>query len=140
MELAIEQAKLCTSVETAFSVGAVLVKNNEILSVGYSREIEGNTHAEQCCLLKLGDLKDAQGATIYSTMEPCGKRLSGNVPCANLIVNAGIIRVVQGVKEPETFVGESIGTNILGNAGIAVEYLPGYEEQCLAANKHLAAK
>lgn len=59
--------------------------------------------------------------------EPCGKRLSGNVPCANLIVDAGIRRVVQGVREPETFVGESIGTLVLKKAGIMVEYLSGYE-------------
>ncbi|KAJ3325917.1 DRAP deaminase [Boothiomyces sp. JEL0866] len=140
MQLAIAEAKKCISTETAFNVGAVLVKNNEILSLGYSREIEGNTHAEQCCLLKLKDVDDANGATIYSTMEPCGKRLSGNVPCAYLIVKAGINRVVQGIKEPETFVGDSIGTKILKEAGVVVEYLTGFEDQCLAVNHHLVDK
>lgn len=68
MELAIQEAQKCISTETAFNVGAVLVKDNRTLSVGYSREIEGNTHAEQCCLLKLKDTNDAKGATIYTTM------------------------------------------------------------------------
>jgi pyrimidine deaminase RibD-like protein len=138
MNLAIEQAQKAIPTSGAFNVGACLVSNNyTILSTGYSREMSGNTHAEECCFLKLGDFELARGSTIYTTMEPCGKRLSGKTCCAKWIIHAGVRRVVQGVKEPPNFVGESIGTRLLTDAGVIVDYLPGYEDQCLAPNKHL---
>ncbi|KAJ3326673.1 DRAP deaminase, partial [Kappamyces sp. JEL0680] len=96
MQLAIAQAGRCVPLPSAFSVGACLVSPaGTVLATGYSRELPGNTHAEECCLLKLADRSLAKGATIYSTMEPCGKRLSGNRCCALLIIEAGIARVVQ---------------------------------------------
>ena len=33
-------------VDTAYCVGCVIVKNNVVISTGYSRELPGNTHAE----------------------------------------------------------------------------------------------
>jgi pyrimidine deaminase RibD-like protein len=69
MEMAIECANKCVPVESAFNVGAVLVDSNGVvLSTGYSRELPGNTHAEECCLLKLSNLESARNCTIYSTM------------------------------------------------------------------------
>jgi pyrimidine deaminase RibD-like protein len=138
MELAIEQSKKCIQSKGAFNVGAVLVdRNGMILATGYSREIPGNTHAEECCFLKLLGNMDAIGGTIYSSMEPCGQRLSGKICCAELIINAQLKRVVQGVREPPTFVGTSVGTQILQNAGIEVDFLVGYEKECLDTNRHL---
>jgi len=82
MELAISEAARCTLVLTAYSVGAVLVDDptdlNSLFVTGYSREIEGNTHAEQCCILKMNSpLRES--AALFTTMEPCNLRLSGNV-------------------------------------------------------------
>ncbi|KAI8897655.1 cytidine deaminase-like protein [Globomyces pollinis-pini] len=134
---AIEEAKKCVSVTGAFNVGAILTKNNVILTRGYSRELPGNTHAEECCLLKLSNLETARGCVIYSTMEPCGERLSKSTCCAELILHAGIIRVVQGVKEPNTFIRNSVGTQLMIDGGIKVEYLPGFEDECLKVNQHL---
>jgi pyrimidine deaminase RibD-like protein len=134
MRLAIQEANRCIPSEGAFSVGAVLVLQGDILATGYSREIEGNTHAEECCFLKVSECR---GATIYTTMEPCGQRLSGKTSCAQRILDAGIHRVVQGIQEPPNFVGQSIGTKILLEGGVQVDYLPGFEEACLAPNLHL---
>ncbi|KAG0044136.1 hypothetical protein BGZ83_010631 [Gryganskiella cystojenkinii] len=68
MNLAIEQANLSIPVPSGYCVGAVLVKEThqdlnpsevpvadrfQVLATGYSRELPGNTHAEECCLLKL---------------------------------------------------------------------------------------
>lgn len=102
MQRAIQQAHRCSSVSSAYSVGAVLVRRKmvsqqrqeaghswindwEMISEGFSREIEGNTHAEECCILKAQDIltrsahnNKAHPFTIYTTMEPCSKRLSGN--------------------------------------------------------------
>jgi pyrimidine deaminase RibD-like protein len=137
MKIAIEQANKCIPTQGAFNVGACLVLNNKIVTIGYSRELPGNTHAEQCCLLKLSNMEVARGATMYTTMEPCGKRLSGNTCCAKRILDAGITRVVQGIKEPTTFIGESMGTAMLLQGGVVVDYLKGFETQCLEPNNHL---
>lgn len=137
MDIAISEAVKAAETCSAFSVGAVLVLNGEEISRAHSREIEGNTHAEECCLLKLQNRKLAQNATIYSTMEPCGRRLSGNTCCAKLIIEAGISKVVFGCIEPETFVGKSAGMKMLVDAGIEVIYLKEYEQAALDVNKHL---
>ena len=59
---ALEQVCLSPLAHTKFCVGAVLVDadKNEILSTGYSMELPGNTpvdpgntHAEQCCFIKV---------------------------------------------------------------------------------------
>jgi pyrimidine deaminase RibD-like protein len=137
MRLAIVEASKSEQIKSAYCVGAILVKNNRIFATGFSREIHGNTHAEQCCLLKLSSMTTAIGATIYSTMEPCGVRLSGNVCCATLIINAKISRVVIGVLEPINFVGVAVGNKMLIDAGIEVVRLSGFEEECQRPNKHL---
>jgi pyrimidine deaminase RibD-like protein len=140
MRLAITQSNKPEPTESAFNVGAILVKNNRVFSTGYSREISGNTHAEQCCLLKLSSIGTASGATLYSTMEPCGLRLSGNVCCATLIINAKISRVVIGLLEPIHFVGVAVGNQMLIDAGIEVVRLSGFEEECQRPNKHLESQ
>ncbi|KAJ2758822.1 DRAP deaminase, partial [Coemansia nantahalensis] len=87
MRAAIECAKKCASVDSAYNVGAVIADaEGEVLSTGYSRQLPGNTHAEQCALEALGALEErgmlaSAGAALYTTMEPCSKRLSGNAPC-----------------------------------------------------------
>lgn len=53
MRAAAEASRLCTPSPGAYSVGAVLVSPDGItLATGYSRELPGNTHAEECCLVK----------------------------------------------------------------------------------------
>ncbi|KAI8805405.1 cytidine deaminase-like protein [Cladochytrium replicatum] len=139
MRAALDQAWKCVPSESAYSVGALLVdpKSNTVLATGFSREIPGNTHAEECALLKLADPSLARGSTCYSTMEPCGERLSGKTPCANLLVAAGVARVVVGIREPPFFVPSCIGTDLLRDSGIVVDYIQGMDDECLAPNKHL---
>ncbi|EDN95530.1 hypothetical protein SS1G_11408 [Sclerotinia sclerotiorum 1980 UF-70] len=69
-------------------------------------------------------------------MEPCAKRLSGNVSCLERILRLGetgkgIQKVVVGVKEPEKFVGENEGRRKLEDAGIEVLLVEGLEEEIL---------
>ena len=60
MILALKEARKCLPKPTGFSVGCVLVAPLEgeqlVLSTGYSRELEGNTHAEANALAKTRDL------------------------------------------------------------------------------------
>jgi pyrimidine deaminase RibD-like protein len=119
------QAAKCAPVSTAYSVGAVLVGAGGagVLATGFSREVPGNTHAEEVALLKLreaGRNAAAAGATLYCSMEPCSRRLSGKRPCAALLVEAGVARVVVAISEPPTFVADCSGLADLRAAGVQV--------------------
>eukprot|EP01050_Picozoa_sp_SAG11_P009624 SAG11_NODE_919_length_6545_cov_5.571052_2_plen_157_part_00 len=92
----------------------------QIISTGFSRELPGNTHAEECALAKLAERGvDPAGCDLYSTMEPCSVRLSGNTPCCPRIIDARIKRVFVGAMEPARFV-ECEGVRQLQDAGIEV--------------------
>ncbi|KAJ5317093.1 hypothetical protein PENANT_c029G07121 [Penicillium antarcticum] len=146
---------------TNFRVGALLLSRQDndpifaddrILSTGYTMELAGNTHAEQCCFSNYAavhKVADDQISTIlpaeagrklimYVTMEPCGKRLSGNAPCAQRIARTteggreGVHKVYFGVKEPKTFVGESEGCRMMTEAGIEWEHVSGLEREILS--------
>ncbi|KAK9316791.1 cytidine deaminase-like protein [Lipomyces starkeyi] len=155
MTLALEEAKKCVPTPTAFCVGAVIVlpkgapRNTTdkgsllpiyfhaldiIISTGYSRELPGNTHAEQCSLDKLADniRPPPKSAVIYTTMEPCSERLSGNVPCVDRIIGSGIFKSVKvGVIEPDTFIKNNVGKQKLDAAGIQYVLVSGLEKECL---------
>ncbi|RDW90714.1 putative DRAP deaminase [Aspergillus mulundensis] len=154
-------AEQAPSLPTNFRVGALLVSRedgdimtaqDETLATGYTMELPGNTHAEQCLLSKYASthsvpdervsevLPDTPGRklVLYVTMEPCGKRLSGNLPCVQRIIQTrqngrrGIEKVYFGVKEPTTFVGESEGCRMLTEAGIEWRVVQGLEKEILA--------
>ncbi|GME47411.1 CMP/dCMP deaminase zinc-binding protein [Neofusicoccum parvum] len=150
MRLALAEAKKSPPKPSNFCVGAALVdeSNGAILATGYTLELEGNTHAEQCALQKyaashnlsedrVGEVLPEQ-TVIYTTMEPCGKRLSGNLPCVERIIRTkaggkgGIKKVYLGVKEPEKFVGENVGRSKLEESGIQCIHIPGLETDILA--------
>ncbi len=145
MGYALSRAELSPPKPTNFRVGACIVDadKNNVLATGYTLELEGNTHAEQCCLLKLakkhGVSEDQLGGelpsntVLYTTMEPCNKRLSGNAPCTERILRLGgaIKTVYVGVKEPEKFVGENEGRTRLEEAGITVLHVCGLEAKIL---------
>lgn len=149
MEHALRLARKSPPRPTNYCVGAVIVdqSTNAILADGYTLELEGNTHAEQCCLMKLSEkykvpeeqLKDVLPRTLalYTTVEPCSKRLSGNTPCAQRILRlAGVIDVVYvGVMEPKKFVEENTGRDALERAGVRFEHVSGLEEEILRVAK-----
>ncbi|KAK3842749.1 MAG: cytidine deaminase-like protein [Linnemannia gamsii] len=180
-----------------------------VVATGYSRELPGNTHAEECCLLKLaslgadtgsrddyfesddeseevkknvkgvdggageegGSIAGARGASgcnngcgsgqynttnsnnmnggrklksrrkwiMYSTMEPCSTRLSGNRSCSDRLIASGIRQVYVGVREPDHFVKTVVGVENMVEKGIEVIHIPGLEEECLAPNRHVLA-
>ena len=138
MQLALDEAAKCTPTPSAFCVGAVIVDNQgNLLATGYSRELEGNTHAEANAIDKLlidndNDATRLQGSDIYTTMEPCSVRLSGNVPCTRRILESGIARVFLGTVEPDDFV-KCEGVQQLKDAGVQVYTVQGFTEQCLEA-------
>lgn len=140
LALVCEPASLCPPSETAFSVGAVVVAaDGTELARGYSRESNPHDHAEQGALAKLsaGDARRSS-ATIYSSLEPCAKRASRpRRPCAQLIQDAGLHRVVTAWSEPDTFVTAAAGTEVLEATGVTVILLPEYANAAQAPNRHL---
>jgi pyrimidine deaminase RibD-like protein len=140
MRRAIELAWRCPPSETAYSVGAVIVAaDGSEISRGFSREDDPVVHAEESALGKLppGDPRLA-GATIYSTLEPCSHRRSRPRTCTELIIAAGLRRVVIAWREPDLFVADGRGEELLAQAGLEVAELPGLAELAAAPNRHLA--
>ncbi|GAB7350321.1 hypothetical protein MBLNU459_g0955t2 [Dothideomycetes sp. NU459] len=150
MRLALLEAQKSPPKPTNYCVGALLVSPSSavpVLATGYTLELPGNTHAEQCAFAKFaessGVSEDQIGAILpedtilYTTMEPCNLRLSGNMPCVDRILltqacsNKGIRKVFIGVKEPEKFVGENGGRRKLEDNGIEVVHISGMEDEIL---------
>ncbi|MFI8531712.1 dihydrofolate reductase family protein [Streptomyces aquilus] len=140
LRLACELATLCPPSRTAFSVGAVVVAaDGTELARGYSREGDDPVvHAEEAALAKI-DAHDPRlaSATVYSSLEPCARRASRPAPCARLILDAGVRRVVTAWREPDTFVTAADGNGLLVAHGVGVVVLPEYEERAKAPNEHL---
>ncbi|MGW7261121.1 dihydrofolate reductase family protein [Streptomyces sp. NPDC054834] len=140
LRIACELAALCPPSETAFSVGAVVVAaDGTELARGHSREGDDPVvHAEEAALAKIRpDDPRLAGATVYSSLEPCARRASRPAPCARLILDAGIRRVVTAWREPDTFVTGADGSGLLAAGGVDVVVLPEYEEAAKAPNRHL---
>jgi diaminohydroxyphosphoribosylaminopyrimidine deaminase/5-amino-6-(5-phosphoribosylamino)uracil reductase len=133
---AIDLSGKCPPTEKAFSVGAIIVgANNELISSGFSRERSPSEHAEELAIIKAKELdKHLNGATIYSSLEPCNPRLSGKTSCTDLIIASGITKVVFALHEPPTFV-TCTGTQHLKAAGITVIVLNHLAELFKAKNK-----
>lgn len=118
MRAAIEAAKVNLG-KTAPNpvVGCVLVKDGVILASGATAP-GGRPHAEDQALQRAGGA--ARGATAYVTLEPCGARSSGGTSCSELLVAAGVTRVVVACDDPSPF-ASGRGSERLAAAGVAVE-------------------
>ncbi|MGH3865709.1 MAG: deaminase [Pseudonocardiaceae bacterium] len=140
MRLAIELAHQCPPSPGAFSVGAVIVdENGAEISCGHSRETDSHVHAEESALAKLAsDDPRLKAATIYSTLEPCSQRKSRPRTCTQLILAAGIPRVVMAWREPSLFVADCQGYELLVNAGVTVVEISDLAEEAKAPNSHLS--
>ena len=159
---AIRLSRYCPPSATAFSVGAVLIgADGTVLSTGFSREWDPADHAEEVALARLG-LADQgvagsgvrwsgmaangaadsgsgpnlDGATLYSSLEPCAARASRPTPCADLIIASGIGRVVIAWREPPIFVPGG-GAARLRMAGLTVKVIPELAGAARAVNAHL---
>jgi pyrimidine deaminase RibD-like protein len=141
---AISLSRRCPPSRTAFSVGAILVSaGGAALATGYSREGSPRDHAEEAALANLGPAASGPAArpglaaaTLYSSLEPCRARASRPRPCTELIIEAGIGRVVIAWLEPPVFVPGG-GATVLREAGITVVEIPGLAAAARAVNASL---
>lgn len=97
-------------------VGCVLVRDGEIVGEGWHARA-GEGHAEVNALAQAGER--ARGATAYVTLEPCS-HTGKTPPCADALINAGVVRVVAAMQDPNPLVAGQ-GLARLQQAGIQVE-------------------
>lgn len=146
MERALALARKSPPKPTNFRVGAILVnlEDGSVTSDGYTLELEGNTHAEECCLLKLAqqhstseeglsEVMAGRPHALYTTVEPCSKRLSGKLPCVERVLRqrSWITKVFVGVREPDTFVKQNTGHGMLEEARVEFIHVEGLETEIL---------
>lgn len=96
-------------------VGAIVVKNNRIIGQGF-HEKAGLPHAEVLALEEAG--KNAKGATLYVTLEPC-THFGRTPPCVDRIIQSKIKEVVIGMVDPNPL-NNGKGIQILNNHKIKV--------------------
>jgi diaminohydroxyphosphoribosylaminopyrimidine deaminase/5-amino-6-(5-phosphoribosylamino)uracil reductase len=132
---AIDLSRCCPPSRTAYAVGAIIVAaDGEVLAAGYSRETSPHDHAEEVALAKLGPAPPGLGgATLYSSLEPCRFRSSRPRPCAELIIEAGLRRVVIAWLEPPVLAAGG-GAAMLREAGVTVVEIPGLAAEARAVN------
>jgi diaminohydroxyphosphoribosylaminopyrimidine deaminase/5-amino-6-(5-phosphoribosylamino)uracil reductase len=98
-------------------VGALLVKNGEILAEGY-HALFGGPHAEAEALSRLQP-GAAKGSTLYVNLEPC-VHFGKTPPCTDELIRAGVKRVVVGATDPNPLVAGR-GIHKLKQAGVEVQ-------------------
>ena len=88
-------------------VGCVIVKDNTIISEGYTSPY-GGAHAEVNAINAVKDKSLLLNATLYVTLEPCA-HYGKTPPCVNLILKHKIPEVIIGIEDPnEKVAGKSI--------------------------------
>ena len=107
-------------------VGAVIVHNDTIIGEGYHIRC-GEAHAEVNAVRSVKDESLLKESTIYVSLEPCSHH-GKTPPCADLIINKGIPRVVVGCQDPFSLVA-GLGIAKLREAGIEVK-VGVLEEEC----------
>ena len=128
-------------------VGAVLVYNGEgreakgerVLAEGW-HEKYGEGHAEVNCFrnyeLKIKNYElpavDLKNCTLFVSLEPCS-HYGKTPPCAKLIIEKGVGRVVVGMLDPNPLVAGK-GVQMLRDAGIEV-VVGVMEKECRELNK-----
>ena len=101
------------------AVGCLIVADGRIVGRGWTQR-GGRPHAEAMALAEAG--QRARGATAYVTLEPCAHRSARGPACSDLLVEAGLARLVVGVTDPDPRTSGS-GMARLREAGIAVDLL-----------------
>jgi pyrimidine deaminase RibD-like protein len=133
---AVALAWRCPPSATAFSVGALVVgADGTVLAEGWSRRSDPHDHAEEAALATLDEVPP--GSTVFTSLEPCSARASRPRTCTELILAAGIARVVFAWREPALFV-DCDGAERLRAAGVEVVECPELADAAREPNRHLS--
>ena len=80
------------------NVGCVFVKDGRVVGRGWTQP-GGRPHAEAMALVQAGE--KSRGATCYVTLEPCAHVSPRGPACSDLLVGAGVARVVIALGDPD---------------------------------------
>lgn len=97
------------------AVGCILVRDGRVIGRGWTAA-GGRPHAEAMALAAAG--QQARGACAYVTLEPCAHTSERGPACADLLIDAGLARVVIGAQDPDPRT-DGAGKARLEAAGIA---------------------
>jgi len=118
MRAALDLARLGRGlVEPNPMVGAVVVKDGQIVAKGWHRRF-GGPHAEAEAIAAATPAQ-LQGATVYVTLEPCCHLNKKTPPCAQALIAAKVARVVAAIEDPDANVSGR-GLSMLRSAGVSV--------------------
>ena len=112
-------------------VGCIIVYRDKIIGTGY-HQVYGENHAEVNAINSVEDKSLLNDSTLYVTLEPC-VHFGKTPPCANLIVQSKIPRVVIGSLDTFSEVNGK-GIEALREAGVTVKTSV-LEGECRALNK-----
>lgn len=112
-------------------VGCVITHKGKIIGEGY-HELFGGPHAEVNAIRSVAEPELLKESTLYVTLEPCA-HFGKTPPCANLIIQKEIPRVVVGCGDPFSEVNGK-GVQLLRNAGVEV-ITDVLHEECRIINK-----
>lgn len=99
------------------NVGCVIVRDGSVVGRGWTQP-GGRPHAEAMALAAAGER--TRGATVYVTLEPCAHISPRGPTCSDLLVQAGVARVVAALGDPDPRTAGA-GMARLRAAGVAVE-------------------
>lgn len=106
-------------------VGAVVVKDGQVIGEGYHAEL-GGLHAERAALVDCYERGESPaGATMYVTLEPCAHE-GRQPPCVEALLEAELARVVIASEDPSEK-ASGRGPGILRDGGIEVAFAAGEE-------------
>lgn len=108
------------------NVGCVIVKDGIVLGEGRTQD-GGRPHAEAQALEQAGE--QARGATAYVSLEPCAHVSARGPACADLLVEAGVTRVVAALTDPDP---RTNGEGLRRLAAAGVETEAGVESEAAA--------
>jgi diaminohydroxyphosphoribosylaminopyrimidine deaminase / 5-amino-6-(5-phosphoribosylamino)uracil reductase len=106
------------------SVGCVIVRDNRVVGRGWTQP-GGRPHAEAAAVAMAGGA--ARGATAYVTLEPCAHLSDRGPACADVLINAGVARVVVALADPDPRT-DGAGLHRVNAAGIAISVGVGAEQ------------
>jgi pyrimidine deaminase RibD-like protein len=121
MERAVALARECVSEpgEVSPKVGAVLVRDGDVIAEAFRAELAPGEHAEFTLLEKKLAGATLAGATLFTTLEPCTLRNKPMLACAECIVERRLARVVIGALHPNDAI-RGLGELRLREAGIEI--------------------
>src|SRR5471030_2814793 len=141
MQQAIDLATKCVSEENKVSpkVAAIVVRDGVVLASAYRGELKDGEHAEYTLLERKLQGVDLEGATLYSTLEPCTHRNHPKVSCTDRVIDRKLKRVVIGTLDPNQTL-RGLGELRLQEAGIEItRFAPDFVLQLRELNQQFSA-